>query len=729
MGCHCPTAVRTHPAPRAERSPWRPALVHAPVAAAVLLLVALASACASDRAWAEQAAPPATAVHVVADTLHGVVMEDPYRWLEEQTSPETRAWIDAQNAYTEARLNAYPHRAEISARLEQLLKVDRYTSPTERNGRYFFQRRKADQEQYVLYVRDALHGSDRVLLDPHTMSEDLTVSVQLMDVSRDGGLLAYGVRRGGQDELEMHFLDVDAGREFGEVLPRNYYFSLALTADKQGCFYSMQDERGSLVLHHSFGTDPATDTILFGQGLPPDKIVDATLSEEGRYLLITVYEGSSGTRNALHFAEVAAGGAGQPIGPIVALVTDIDANFYGAVAGKRVYMRTNWNAPNWRIMAADLEHPAVADWIEIVPHGEMVLEEFSLAGGRVFASYLDAVKSRVRIFEADGRPAGEINFPTIGSISGISGRWAGGQAFFSFQSFHLPPTIYAYDIATGEQAIWARLETPVDVENIAVEQVWYESKDGTRVPMFLVHRRDIVLDGARPTILSGYGGFNVSWTPYFSSAAAFWVERGGIYAVPSLRGGGEFGDAWHRAAMFEKKQNTFDDFIAAAEWLCANGYTRPARLAIWGGSNGGLLVGAFAMQRPDLCGAVVCTYPLLDMLRFHKTLKGPYWVSEYGSADDPVQFEYIRRYSPYHNVRAGTAYPATLFMTGDADTRVDPMHARKMTALMQAAGSARPVLLHYDTKAGHSGGDPVTKQIEEQAVVFSFLLWQLESGI
>jgi len=688
-----------------------------------LALVALLVACAplSPAPSAQPLAPPPpTPVRVVADTLHGVVLEDPYRWLEDQQAPETRTWIEAQNAYTTANLDRFPFRKEVAARLGEILKVDRFTSPIERGGRYFFQRRMPDQEQYVLYVREGLNGPDRVLIDPHTLSPDFTTSVSIMDVSADGTLLAYALRKGGEDEVEIRFLDVASGRETAEALPRNNYYGLSIAPDKERCYYSVHDERGTLLSAHRFGTVISADPVLFGQGLPPEKILETSLSEDGRYLLIHVYEGSAGTRNEVYYSDILAGGR------ILPLVTDVDANFFGQIGGDRVYMSSNWNAPNWRILAADLKNPARENWVEVVPNGKAVIESFSLVGGRIYVNYLDEVKSRVQIFEADGRPAGEIRFPTIGSIDALSGRWEGREAFFSFQSFHVPLTIYRYDVAGGTQEVWARTNTPIDTERIEVEQVWFNSKDGTRVPMFLIHRKGLVADGACPTLLTGYGGFNVSWTPYFSPSAAYWVDQGGLYAIPSLRGGGEFGDEWHRAAMHEKKQNSFDDFIAAAEWLIAHKYTNPSRLAVLGGSNGGLLVGAFLTQRPELCHAVVCTYPLLDMLRFHKTLKGPYWVSEYGSADDPEQFAYIRAYSPYHNVRPGTAYPAVLFVTGDADTRVDPMHARKMTALLQAAtGSKNPVMLYYDTRAGHSGGDPASKEIEELEVRLSFLMSQL----
>ncbi|MBP6875660.1 MAG: S9 family peptidase [Candidatus Eisenbacteria bacterium] len=665
--------------------------------------------------------PPHTSVRVVADTLHGVVIEDPYRWLEDQESPETRDWIDAQNAYTMSQLDRFPYRERVADRIGKILKVDRFTTPFERGGRYFFERRKADEEQFLIYVREGLAGKDRVLVDPRSLSADFTKSAGLMDVSLDGSLLAYSVRSGGEDEVEIRFLDVASGKDTGETMPHGNYFGLSISSDKKRCYYALQDDRGSLVLAHQFGSPVASDQEIFGRGFSPEKIVSAGLSEDGRYLLIQVNEGSSGKKDELYFVDLT-----QAEGKIQPIVTDIEANFVGQIGGDRLYLRTNWNAPHWRILAVDLARPQKENWTEVIPNGEAVLEDFSLVGGMIYANYLDQVKSRVRIFEADGRPAGEVAFPTLGSIGMFSGRWDGDEAFFDFESFHIPPTIYRYDTRTGTQEVWAQVHLPMETANVEVEQVWYPSKDGTRVPMFLVHQKGMKRDGDNPTLMYGYGGFTVSLTPYFSPGAAYWVEQGGLFAVPNLRGGGELGEDWHRAAMFEKKQNSFDDFIAAAEWLIANGYTNHSRLAITGGSNGGLLVGAVLTQRPDLCRAVICTYPLLDMIRFHKTLKGPYWVSEYGSSDDPEQFRYLLRYSPYHNIHASTPYPAVLFITGDADTRVDPMHARKMTAFLQAANSSPyPILLYYDTELGHSGGSPVSKQIEDQEIRYSFLFSQL----
>jgi prolyl oligopeptidase len=386
-------------------------------------------------------------------------------------------------------------------------------------------------------------------------------------------------------------------------------------------------------------------------------------------------------------------------------------------------MQTNWQAPNGRVLAVDLKNPARDKWKEVVPAGKTAIQGVSTAGGRLFVRYLENVLPHIRIFDPQGKPQGEIAFPSIGSASGLRGSWDKNEAFFTFTSFVTPPTIYRYDIAKGTREVWAKENVPVASHRFEVKQVKYASKDGTLIPMFLVHKKDIKFDGSSPALLTGYGGFNLSQTPGFSARAALWVEKGGVYALPNLRGGGEFGEDWHKAGMLAKKQNVFDDFIGAAEWLVKNGYTSPSRLAISGGSNGGLLVGAALTQRPDLYAAVVCFYPLLDMVRYHKFLVAGYWVPEYGSGDNPEQFPFIYAYSPYHHVKAGTKYPAVLFVTGDSDTRVAPLHARKMAALLQASnGGDRPILLHYDTKAGHSGGStPVTKRIEELTDELSFL--------
>jgi prolyl oligopeptidase len=468
------------------------------------------------------------------------------------------------------------------------------------------------------------------------------------------------------------------------------------------------------------GTDVTGDQLIFGEGYGPEMILFGGISENGDWLVITVIYGSASDKTEIYLKDLTSES------PIFPLVKDINARFFGGIADNTMFLQTNWEAPNGRLLAVDLDNPAKENWREVIPEGDAVMQEFSGAGGKIFVSYLKDVNSKVIIFKPDGTESGEIAFPTIGTVSSVFGRWKDNEAFYSYTSFHIPTTIYRYDVTTGNQEIWSKRDVPIDSDKYEVKQAWYASKDSTQVPMFIVHSKDMKLDGSNPALLTGYGGFNASLTPYFSANGVAWLDKGGIYAVPNLRGGGEFGEEWHKAGMREKKQNVFDDFISAAEYLIAQGYTKPEKLAIVGGSNGGLLVGAAMTQRPDLFGAVVCTYPLLDMVRYHKFLVAKFWVPEYGSSDNEEEFKYLHAYSPYHNVKKDTEYPAVLFITGDADTRVAPLHARKMTALMQAStGSEKPILLRYHTKAGHSGGMPLSDQIEDDTESMMFLLWQL----
>jgi prolyl oligopeptidase len=663
---------------------------------------------------------PETKVEIVVDTLHGNLIEDPYQWLEDQESPDTRAWIDSQNKYTKAILETIPQREKLRKRFSELIKTDYISRPSQRNGRYFLYKKAADQEQYIIYIRKGLDGEDVVLVDPHNLSEDLTKSVGIWDLSDDGTVMVYGIRDGGEDQVALKIMNVDTREEYPDSMPRANYFGFSLMSDMSGYYYSLRNDSGSRVYYHKMGTDLNQDIEIFGEDYGPEYIVSCGISEDGNYLLLYAYEGSSGEKTEIYYKDL------KEDGEIKILVNDINAISKVNMVSDKMFIKTNWKAPNWRIMTGDIKNPSPQNWRELIPEGEGVIRGFSTVGGKLFVNYMKNVMSRVKIYQPDGKHIGEISFPAIGTVGGVSGRWDSDIAFFSYYSYHIPTIIYQYDVSSDIREIWSQLDVPVDWDKFEVKQVWYKSTDGTKIPMFLVHNKDIKLDGSNPVLLTSYGGFRSSMTPYYSSRAVCWVENGGVYAVPALRGGGEFGEEWHRAAMFEKKQNTFDDFIAGAEWLIENGYTKPSKLAIRGGSNGGLLVGAAMTQRPDLFQAVVCTYPLLDMVRYHKFLMGPYWISEYGSADNPDQFDYIYAYSPYHNVKAGTEYPAVMFITGDADTRVAPLHARKMTALMQAAtASKKPVILHYETKAGHMGGTPMSKRIENITDEQCFLFWQL----
>jgi len=673
--------------------------------------------------WAQAAvgpSPPEAKRADVVDTYSGAKVPDPYRWLENQTSPETRAWIERENAYSRSLLSPLPGRQHIEQELAQLMKVDETNLPLERNGRYFFSRRLANQDLFVIYMRPGLYSQDEVLIDPHPLTADHTVSVGIQDVSQDGALMVYGLRQGGQDETSLRFFDVRTRKNFSDQLPKALYESASLEANKSGLFYARDTPDGPRVYHHKIGTDPARDEEVFGKGYGKDKIILSSLSEDGRYLIMHVYHGSAGDQTEIYFQDL------SKRGPIRPVVTDIAARFEAHAAGEKLFVHTNWEAPNGRIIAVDLADPSRDRWTTVVPESEAVIDDLSLGGGGLFVSYLKDARSELKMFGPNGRRIGDISLPTLGTVTSVSGQWKSPDALFAFTSFHLPRTIVHYQVGEGKQDIWAETKIPVDTEKLRVEQVWYTSRDGTRVPMFLFHAQGIKLDGSNPTLLTGYGGFNWSQTPWYSALAILWAERGGIYAVANLRGGGEFGEKWHRAGMLANKQNVFDDFIAAAEWLIQNRYTRPSRLSIMGTSNGGLLVGAALTQRPELFQAALCRYPLLDMLRYQNFLVARFWVSEYGSAENPDQFKYLYAYSPYQNVKRGTNYPAVLLVSGDGDTRVDPLHARKMTAMLQwATGSDRPVLLLYDTKSGHSGGRPLKKQIEELTDETSFLFWQL----
>jgi prolyl oligopeptidase len=656
--------------------------------------------------------PPATRVDNVTETIHGVRIADPYRWLEDQTSPETRAWIETQNGYARAFLDRIPEREAIRKRLSELMRFDDTETPIPAGGRLFFLRRAADQDQASLYVREG--ANERMLAAP----ADSNAALELMDVTPDGKLLAYGQRQGGQDETTVVLLDVDSGKELADRLPRGRY-TVALRPDHRGFFYGRHTDSDH-VFYHPLGADPAQDPQIFGDDYGPEYFIAPSVSEDGRYLTIHVEHGSAADDCEIHVQDLSAGG---PIRPIV---RGIQARFFGGVAGGTLFVQTNWKAPNGRMLAIDLRNPAPERWKEIVPSGTDAIESFGLAGGKVIVSYVHNVSSLVRVFSPDGKPLGQAPLLGIGSVGGFSGQWAGKEAYFRFESFHTPPSVWRYDTVRGTAEPWAEPSVPLDARRFDLKQVWYASKDGTKVPMFLLCRKGLKLNGSNPVLLTGYGGFTLSMTPAYSASAVLWAERGGVFAEPSLRGGGEFGEKWHLAGMRANKQNVFDDFIAAAGWLVQNGYTSPARLAISGGSNGGLLVGAALTQQPALFRAVVCAYPLLDMLRYDQFLVAKWWVPEYGSASDPEQFKWLYAYSPYQRVKAGVKYPAVLFVSGDSDTRVAPLHARKMAALMQAStASGLPVLLRYDTRAGHSHGEALSAQIDERADTLSFLWSQV----
>jgi prolyl oligopeptidase len=675
---------------------------------------------------------PRTRADQVSETMHGVEVADPYRWLEDGASEEVRAWTEAQNAYTRGVLGRVPGRDVIGRELEKVLRTGTVMPPEPRGRRYFYTRRDGQQNQPVLYVRESAGGHDRTLIDPNALSAEGTIALDWWYASNDGKLVAYGLSSSGNEISTMHVLDVDAGKDLPDLITRTRAASVAWLPDASGFYYTRYPAPGAVspeeetyhrrVFLHRLGSDPEQDAEVFR---PKDMTAwpVVQLSRDGRWLVVSVYLGFD--RNDLYVRDLLRPGA-----EFVPVVEGRAATFDAFVARTgEMFVRTTEGAPRGRVFVTRAESPARNNWRELIPQTSATLNSLTVVGARIFAEYLDKASSQLAVFTRGGRRLRPIRLPVLGTTSGVSGEEDGGDAFFQFVSFAVPPTVYRYDFVTGRATEWAKVAAPnVNPRGVVVvRQVWYPSKDGTRVSMFLVHRRGLRLDGNNPTLLYGYGGFNVSETPAFNPRGlSLWLERGGVYAVANLRGGGEYGEEWHKAGMLGRKQNVFDDFIAAAEYLIKTGVTSRQRLAIHGGSNGGLLVAAAEAQRPELFRAVVCEVPLTDMLRYQKFLLARLWIPEYGSAEDPAQFRYLRAYSPYHNVHDGVKYPATLVTTAESDSRVDPLHSRKFAARLQAANaSGNPVLLRIETKAGHGAGKPVTKQIEEATDMWAFLFWQL----
>ena len=685
-----------------------------PAIAAALLLGFAVAAAATPK-------PPVTKVEVVRDTVQGVVIEDPYRWLEDKDSPETRAWEQAQMAFTQSTLAQVPGRDDVKAKLAAFAKVETRDVPVVRGKRLFFLARRADQQQPVLTMRESADGADVALVDPNPKSEKHTISVVLLDVSADGAVLLYGLREGGEDETDVHLLDVATRQELPGGLPKGRYLGLALAPDKHTIWYARQEKIGGRIRTHQVGEDPAKDKVVLGEGLTPSEIPTIARSDDGRWMIASIYRGSAGDDVAIFVADAAKGERFRSV------TGDLHQKVQMESAGGKFILFTSWKAPNGRILVADPNSPAPEHWQEIVPERkDVVLQGFGLAGGRVLVQGLRNASSLLESYALTGGAPMPLALPGIGSASVPSGSFASPAAFYSFESFDRPSTISRYDVAAGSASQWWRSSAPFASGDYEVRQIWYYGKDGKKVPMFVVQPKGMAYDGTHPVLMTGYGGFNVAQTPSFWGMAAAWLQMGGVFVSTNLRGGSEFGDSWHENGMRARKQNTFDDFLGGAQWLLTHGYCTREKLAIIGGSNGGLLVGAAITQRPDLFGAAVCEFPLLDMIRYQRFLVARYWVPEYGSSEDAEQFKWLYAYSPYHHVKPGTNYPATLFVSGDGDTRVDPGHARKMAARLQAAqGGDRPILLHYDVTSGHSGGQSVDKSIDDDADVLQFLRGQL----
>jgi prolyl oligopeptidase len=657
-----------------------------------------------------------------------VTVLDNYQWLEDGHSPLVRQWIRAQMDYTQLYLSQVKMRPEIATQLTALMDVDTQTVPLVEKDAYFFEKKLAGQQQPSIYIRKGLQGTDVLLVDASKLSKDQDTSATLWEASQDAKLLVYGVRQGGADEETLHFRNVETGQDMADVLPRARYFGVALAPKNFGVYYSIYDAKGTQVFYHAFGTPVSADAMVFGgtykgRKLGPLDLARVQLSQDDRYLVLHISHGVPATQEDILVRDLHhAGSDWQPV------IYDIPAHFSGLVVGDAVYVRTDYKAPNSRIIKVEIAHPEEKSWQTIVPEGTHVLDSFSIVGKRIFATKLEDAKTATEIYKLDGKQVGSLSYPGIGTGSPVTGKINQNVGFYKFESLDQPPTIYSYDVANGKAQVFFAEKVPFDSTQYEIRQVFYRSKDGTRVPMFIVGRKGLPQDGSVPTLMTAYGGFDLSMTPKWDPEYAWWLQQGGYFALPNLRGGSEYGEPWHQAGMFERKQNVFDDFYAAAEYLIANKYTTPKLLAIRGRSNGGLLMGAAMTQRPDLFGAIWCGYPLLDMLRYQNFLIGRFWTTEYGSSDNPAQFSALRKYSPYQNVTMGTKYPAIMFFTGDNDTRVAPLHARKMTAAMQAASaSGRPILLHYELKAGHSSGVSVKQLVQDYTDEMAFL-WNETAG-
>jgi prolyl oligopeptidase len=691
---------------------------------------------------------PNTPVKPVADMFHGTKVVDNYRWLEDGNSPATQKWVEEEMAYTHSVLERLPGREAIHARLTQLLSIGSVTPPMIAGKHYFYTKREGMQNQPILYVREGLKGEDRVLVDANALAADGTVALDWFQPSENGKYVAYGTSPSGSEMSTLHIIETKTGTLLPDTIERTRAASIAWKLDNSGFYYTRYPKKGDVaegqemynrhVYYHALGDDPANDDkLIFGEGRDAEDWPSVHLSNDGRWLLISVSQGW--TKSELYLMDVKKGT------PPTRITTGKNFLYGGEVYEGKLFITTNEDAPRYRVFVADAGNYDREAWKELIPQTDAVLQGTAVFGGKLFAQYEQNASSQLKLFDLDGKEISDIALPAIGTVFGSGGRWDRDEMFFGFQSFTVPPSIYQFDLKpfvfeAGNQqlsnyhvppTLWTKVDAPsIDPSAYDVNQEWFQSKDGTRVPMFVVHKKGVTKNGKNPTLLTAYGGFNVSLTPSFSRTAYLWMEHGGVYAVANLRGGAEFGEDWHRAGMLEKKQNVFDDMIGAAEHLISEKYTDKNHLAIQGGSNGGLLMGAMMTQRPDLFRAVVCQVPLLDMLHYQDFQIAKLWIPEYGSSENAEQFKWLYAYSPYHHVKAGTEYPAILFMTADTDTRVDPMHAKKMAALMQAeakngASKTRPILLRIESKAGHGAGKPVTKQIEEFTDVYSFLFWQM----
>jgi prolyl oligopeptidase len=674
---------------------------------------------------------PAARHDDVVDDYHGTKVADPFRWLEDDNSDETKAWVKAQNVVTFDYLKSIPERETIAARLKSLWNYERYGIPAKHGTRWFYTRNSGLQNQSVLYVAEALDAEPKVLLDPNGLSKDGTVSLTVTSISDDGQWLAYGTSTGGSDWNEFRIRNVTTGEDLPEVLKWIKFSGASWAADGSGFFYGRFPEpkegesmtaanKNKRLYFHKLKTAQANDAEVYGNPEKPDWGFYASVTDDGRYLIISVSEGTD-PKNRLYYKDLS-----KPESAVVKLFDDFDAEYsFIDNVGTTFYFYTNKDAPRYRVATVEIDKPTALR--EIVPQSEHKLESASIVGDQIFCERLKDARSSVTAYNLEGKLIREVDLPGIGSVGGFGGKRVDTETFYSFSTFTVPGAIYRYDVASGKSTIYREPKLDFDGSKFETKQVFFKSKDGTRVPMFITHRKGLKLGGSNRCLLYGYGGFNISLTPLFSVGRAVWLEQGGIYAMVNLRGGGEYGEEWHAAGTKLRKQNVFDDFIAAAETLIKDGYTKSERLAIQGGSNGGLLVGACMAQRPELFGAAIPAVGVMDMLRFHKFTIGWAWKSDYGSSENADEFKALYAYSPLHNLKPGTRYPATLVMTADHDDRVVPAHSFKFAATLQEAQAkdGPPTLIRIETSAGHGAGTALNKLIEETADQWAFLIKSL----
>ncbi|MBI5758199.1 MAG: S9 family peptidase [Planctomycetales bacterium] len=678
--------------------------------------------------------PPVTKRIDHVDEYHGTRVPDPYRWLEDdvRTSDEVKAWVEAQNKVTFGYLETIPQREKIRKRLTELWNYEKFGTPSKRGGKYYFAKNDGLQNQFVLYEQDTLDAEPRVLIDPNTWSKDGTVALAGTSFSDDGQLMAYGIAEAGSDWNTWRVMKVASREVLPDELKWVKFSSATWTKDGLGFFYSRFDEppKGAAfqqtnlnqkVFYHRVGSPQSDDKLIYKRPDEPKWGFQSEVTEDGRYLIVTVWKGTDDKYRVL-YKDLSKDNA-----EFVELIDNFDQEYSFVGNDDTVfYFKTDLKASRKRVIAIDIAKPKPNNWREIIPESKDTLTGVNLVNNQFVTKYLQDARTQVKVFSLSGMLVREVELPGIGSADGFGGKREHTETFYSFSSYATPPRIYRYDLTTGQNRLLRQAKVDFKADDYEVRQVFYQSKDGTRVPMFITQRRGIKLDGTHPTLLYGYGGFNIPQTPGFSVNRAAWLEMGGVLAVANLRGGGEYGEEWHQGGTKLKKQNVFNDFIAAGEWLISNGYTKPPKLAIQGGSNGGLLVGAAMTQRPDLFGACLPAVGVMDMLRFHKFTAGRFWVDDYGSADNPDEFKALLAYSPYHNLRPGRKYPATLITTADTDDRVVPGHSFKFAAaLQQAHAGITPVLIRIETRAGHGAGKPTAKVIEEVADVWAFLVKNL----